>query len=106
MDADCVRVVRCDMSARISIDVSGRRLATANDVSNVCDGLAHVMTELRAEDPGMNVWLDRLDLSQNALGNAAVAALTKALLHQYVPRVLLLWQNCICLLYTSPSPRD
>ena len=95
MDADCVRVVRCNMSVTIFVDVSGRRLATAKDVSNVCDGLANVMMELRTEDPGMNIWLDRLDLSQNALGNAAIAALTKALLHQHVPRVLLLWQNCI-----------
>ena len=97
MDADCVRITRHGRSARISIDVSGRRLMTAQDVLKVCDGLAQVMSELRTEDPGVNVSLDRLDFSQNALGNTAVATLTTALLQQHagVPRVLLLWQNCI-----------
>ena len=97
MDADCVRITHHGRSARISIDVSGRRLMTAQDVLKVCDGLAQVMSELRTEDPGVNVSLDRLDFSQNALGNTAVATLTTALLQQHagVPRVLLLWQNCI-----------
>ena len=97
MDLDCVRITRHGSSARISIDVSGRRLVTAQDVSKVCDVLAHVVSELRADDPGMNVSLDRIDFSQNALGNTAVATLTTALLEQHagVPRVLLLWQNCI-----------
>ena len=97
MDADCVRITCRGRSARISIDVSRRRLVTVKDVFNVCDGLAQVVGKLRAEDASMNVWLDRFDLSQNGLGNDALTALAKALLHHHagVPRVLLLWQNCI-----------
>ena len=61
MDADCVRVARRGRSARISIDVSHRRLMSAKDVSNVCDGLSQVVDKLLAEDAGMNIRLDRFD---------------------------------------------
>ena len=79
MNADCLRVARRGRSARISIDVSHRLLVTSKDVSNVCDGLAQVVDKLLAEDAGMDIRLDRFDLSQNGIGNCALAALTKAL---------------------------
>ena len=61
MDGYCVRIIRRASSVRISIDVSRRGLVTVKDISNVCDVLAQVVGKLRAEDAGMNVWLERFD---------------------------------------------